>query len=59
MILSSRSARCATTRAKRWDSSRNRLIHGYDQVDLDIVWAKVTSDLPALVAHLDQKLAGG
>src|ERR1035437_4222071 len=31
---------------------RNRLIHGYDQVDLDIVWAVVTSDLPALVAHL-------
>jgi uncharacterized protein with HEPN domain len=38
---------------------RNRLIHGYDQVDLDIVWAVVTSDLPALVAQLDQITAGG
>jgi len=33
---------------------RNRLIHGYDQVDLDIVWAVVTSDLPTLAAQLDQ-----
>jgi uncharacterized protein with HEPN domain len=31
---------------------RNRLIHGYDQVDHDIVWAVVTNDLPALVAAL-------
>jgi uncharacterized protein with HEPN domain len=38
---------------------RNRLIHGYDQVDLDIVWAVVTSDLPALVAQLDHITAGG
>ena len=38
---------------------RNRLIHGYDQVDLDVVWAVVTSDLPALVAELDQSTAGG
>ena len=37
---------------------RNRLIHGYDQVDLDIVWVVVTSDLPALVAQLDQIAAG-
>jgi uncharacterized protein with HEPN domain len=37
---------------------RNRLIHGYDQVDLDIVWVVVTSDLPALVAQLDQSTAG-
>jgi uncharacterized protein with HEPN domain len=38
---------------------RNRLIHGYDQVDLDIVWAVVTADLPALVEHLDQTIVGG
>ena len=38
---------------------RNRLIHGYDQVDLDIVWAVVTSYLPALVAQLDHITAGG
>src|SRR5262245_2753743 len=28
---------------------RNRLIHGYDQVDCDILWAIVSSDLPPLI----------
>jgi uncharacterized protein with HEPN domain len=28
-------------------SFRNRLIHGYDDVDLDIVWQMLTGDLPA------------
>jgi uncharacterized protein with HEPN domain len=32
---------------------RNRLIHGYDTVDLDIVWSILSVDLPALVAQLD------
>ena len=31
---------------------RNRLIHGYDAVDLDIVWNIVERDLPALVRAL-------
>jgi uncharacterized protein with HEPN domain len=31
---------------------RNRLIHGYDSVDLDIVWNIVKGDLPALVRDL-------
>ena len=31
---------------------RNRLIHGYDDVDLDIVWAIVPTDLPALLSRL-------
>ena len=31
---------------------RNRLIHGYDQVDYDIVWRIVRTDLPDLVARL-------
>ena len=31
---------------------RNRLIHGYDSVDLDIVWNIVKGDLPALVRYL-------
>ncbi len=31
---------------------RNRLIHGYDVVDFDILWAIVTQDLPPLVARL-------
>jgi uncharacterized protein with HEPN domain len=36
---------------------RNRLIHGYDVIDLDIVWSILSSDLPALVAELDQLLS--
>ena len=32
---------------------RNRLIHGYDQVDFDILWVIVTQDLPALISQLE------
>ena len=31
---------------------RNRLIHGYDSVDFDILWHIVEDDLPALVSVL-------
>lgn len=33
---------------------RNRLIHGYDAIDLDILWRIVARDLPALVGHLEK-----
>lgn len=53
----------ATTRDKNpaiaWSSIvglRNRLIHGYDQVDFDILWAIVDQDLAPLVAELDSIL---
>lgn len=36
---------------------RNRLIHGYDEVDLDIVWQVVQGDLPDLVAGLERRSA--
>ena len=32
---------------------RNRLIHGYDAVDFDILWEVVTQDLPSLVDSLE------
>jgi uncharacterized protein with HEPN domain len=32
---------------------RNRLIHGYDVVEFEIVYDTVKDDLPALVAQLD------
>ena len=35
-------------------SLRNRLIHGYDQVDFDILWQIVTRDLPALESELEK-----
>jgi uncharacterized protein with HEPN domain len=31
---------------------RNRLIHGYDEVDFDILWKIFKDDLPPLVAEL-------
>ena len=31
---------------------RNRLIHGYDAVDFDVVWAVIRDDLPVLVGEL-------
>jgi uncharacterized protein with HEPN domain len=37
--------------------TRDRLIHGYESVDLDVVWVIVTRDLPALVTDLEQVLA--
>lgn len=33
---------------------RNRLIHGYDRVDLDTVWEIVKHDLPALALELER-----
>ena len=38
-------------------SMRNRLIHAYFDVNLDVVWTTVTEDLPALLPALDSALA--
>ncbi len=41
---------------------RNKLIHGYDTVDLDILWDTVTDDLPRLIDELEKVVppeAGG
>ena len=35
---------------------RNRLIHGYFDVDLDIVWSTVNQELPPLIAELERLL---
>jgi uncharacterized protein with HEPN domain len=32
---------------------RNRLIHGYDAVDFDILWQIIQCDLPPLIAALE------
>ncbi len=34
-------------------STRNRLIHGYDFVDYDILWQTVEEDLPVLIRALE------
>jgi uncharacterized protein with HEPN domain len=35
---------------------RNRLIHGYDEVDCDILWKIVEDDLPSLIDDLKRIL---
>jgi uncharacterized protein with HEPN domain len=35
---------------------RNRLIHGYDSVDFDILWQIVSDDLPPLIAAHERAL---
>jgi uncharacterized protein with HEPN domain len=42
-----------------WESisgTRNRLAHGYIDVDLDIIWTIVTRDLPLLITQLGRIL---
>ncbi len=41
-------------------ATRNRLIHGYFEVDLDIVWTIAARDLPLLIKQLEdiKKQAG-
>jgi uncharacterized protein with HEPN domain len=35
---------------------RNRLVHGYFDINKDIVWSTVTADLPTLLEELDKIL---
>jgi uncharacterized protein with HEPN domain len=35
----------------------NRLIHGYYDIDLDIVWKTVEKDIPPLVTDLEKIIA--
>ena len=37
---------------------RNRLIHGYDSVDLDVLWRILSDDLPRLIEALEDAGAG-
>jgi uncharacterized protein with HEPN domain len=36
---------------------RNRLIHGYDAVDLDVLWDTIVDDLPPLIDELNKILS--
>jgi len=35
---------------------RNRLVHGYNSVDLDVLWDTIEDDLPPLIAELEKIL---
>ena len=37
-------------------STRNRLIHGYDEVDLNILWDTLSINLPQLLSQLERIL---
>ncbi len=54
----SQSARkkCPEIPWKQIAGTRNRLIHGYHDVDLDIIWQIVTDDLPPLIEALESAL---
>lgn len=43
---------------KQMIGMRNRLIHGYFDMDLDILWQTIVSDLPALREKLEAILEG-
>ena len=36
---------------------RNRVIHGYDEVDFDILWNTVVFDFPTLAAEIERSLS--
>lgn len=38
---------------------RNRLIHGYDEVDFNIVWDVITTRIPVLLNQLNLAIASG
>lgn len=33
---------------------RNRIVHAYFEIDLDVIWNIVTDDVPALIAELER-----
>jgi uncharacterized protein with HEPN domain len=41
---------------KKMSGIRDRLIHGYFDVNLDVVWETVTEDLPPLITDLEKIL---
>ena len=38
---------------------RNRLVHGYDEVDLEVLWQTLEQDLPPLIVELEEGLLRG
>ena len=42
---------------KKMAATRDRLIHGYFDVNLDVVWETINKDLPPLISQLEKILA--
>lgn len=66
-IIGEAAARIPPDERKRWPTIpwadivglRNRLIHGYDEVDFDVLWAILQDDLPPLIAELEKIVPQG
>ncbi len=41
---------------RKMTGTRDRLIHGYFDVNLDLVWGTVTEELPVLVRQIERLL---
>ena len=37
-------------------SMRNRLVHSYNEIDIELVWTTITSDIPVLKEKIQQLL---
>jgi len=46
-------AQCVSVPWRQIIDTRNRLIHGYDVIDLDILWNTIRIDIPQLAASLE------
>ena len=63
-IIGEAAARVGTENREKYPSipwlqivgMRNRLVHGYDAVDLDVLWYTIIDDLPPLIAELEKIL---
>ena len=38
---------------------RNRLIHAYFEIDLDVLWKTITEDIPLLISRLEKIASSG
>jgi uncharacterized protein with HEPN domain len=41
---------------RQMSDTRNRLIHGYFEIDYDLVWETIIADLPPLISKLEKAL---
>jgi len=39
-------------------AARNRIVHGYEYIDYDIVWQIISEEFPVLIAALERALPG-
>lgn len=61
-IIGEASNRVSTATQKKYDhlpwqamkGTRNKIIHEYDSIELDIIWDIIEQDLPSLVSELEK-----